>query len=550
MSATGEGRAMAATIGRVERYVGGAAYLGLYVALDRISLIDPIGSVGITPWNPPAGLSFALLLRYGVRFAPLAFLAAVLADVLQHGLSAAPFATAASASAIVLVYGAAAVLLRRRFGIADGLRGHRDLQALLVVALVASAAVALAVVGIFVLAELLRAGDVPAAVQRFWIGDLIGIAVLTPFLLLLADPQRAADWRRIGTAAYGWGCAAIALGLGIVFGWERTDHFELSYVLFLPLLWIALRDGLTGAAWGVVVTQLGLILSIWLKGYGAEVVTQFQALMLAVAATGLFLGAVVDERRRAEAALRARDAELAQAARLTATGAMAAALAHELNQPLTAMIGFVRACEGVLRAPAGGGEAARRMALDLIDDAARQALRAGDIVRAARELVGRGDTRRMRVPIAPLFDTAVEQLRVDLDRHGVHLDARTDGAPAALADPIQIEQVLHNLLRNAVTAMAGTALAGRVITLSAAPCVGEAGMLEIAVRDTGPGFPPMTLDRLFRPFATGGGAGMGLGLAICRSIVEAHGGRIWATAPRDGGAEIRFTLPADREGSS
>ena len=229
--------------------------------------------------------------------------------------------------------------------------------------------------------------------MHFWVGDLIGIAVLTPFVLLLLDRERALPGGGGRLLEYGLQLLAIAGGLWIIFGLESVNHFEFSYVLFLPLIWIALRDGLPGAVWGVAATQAGLIVAVQLKGFDADIVTQFQLLMLAVTVTGLFLGSVVDERQRAETArresetrLKDHEAELAQEARVTATGEMAGALAHELNQPLTALIGFARACQAVLEAPAHGVRAGLA-APELIDQAVHQALRIGEIIRSTREFL-------------------------------------------------------------------------------------------------------------------------------------------------------------------
>lgn len=642
---------------------GVLAYLASYVALDWISLIHPIGGVGITPWSPQIGLTFALLLRHGWRFAVAAFGAVTLADLLLHGLSEAPLAAAASALVVALGYGGAAWLLRRRLGFTTALTGSRDLVLLLAVAVAATMSVAGLAVLVLAGAGVIGWPAFWAAVARFWVGDMIGIAVLTPFLLLLfAAYDRGGFLARPGVAAVvetSLQAAAIGLGLWLIFGIETTDHFELSYVLFLPLVWIALRHGLPGATWGVVATQLGLILAIQLKGHDAEVVTQFQLLMLAVAATGLFLGGVVDERRRAEALLRdsearlqivvgtapdailtleedgtiasanraaerlfgfgpkppaglslrrlvpalegnglgrtegveltahrldggsfvaevsigearigeravrvaivrdvsarreaearleERESELAHAARLTTTGEMAAALAHEVNQPLTALIGFARACQAVLQSPAATGEEARRRAGELIDQAVQQAVRAGEIIRRAREFFRRGDVRRERIEVADVFRAVLDLSRAQALQRRVHVVVRLDDAlPPLLVDPIQVEQAMLNLVRNAIEAIVHSDPERREVELRAAPAPGRPDYLEVAVRDSGPGVPPEIAEKLFTPFTTTKDAGIGLGLSIVRSIVESHGGRIWlAPAGPGDGADFRFTLP-------
>jgi signal transduction histidine kinase len=653
----------------MHRSVALYAYIAGYIALDWVSLIQPPGqsvTLGITPWNPPAGLSFALLLRYGWRFAPAVVVAVAFANVLFHGLPTAPLTALASVLIIAAGYTAAAELLRSRAKLPVRVDNHSDLLQLLAVALVATMLVATSVVAVYVAGGVLPWSDLTNVTLHFWVGDMIGIAVFTPFLLLILDKEQ----RALAVSVRGMGelalqVATIGIGLWVIFGLETVNHFEFSYVLFLPLIWIALRSGLAGAIWGILATQIGLIVAVQIKGFDATVTTQFQLLMLAVAATGLMLASIVDERRRADASrrdsearlqtvvstapdailtyeetgrvtsanraaekmffagaaapadvniltllpglhmddaaapqgelvarrldsssflaevavgeapvagrllrvgvirdisarkqaelwLKEHETELAHAARLTATGEMAAALAHELNQPLTALIGFARACQAMLESPQD--ERTRAKATGLIDQAVRQAMRAGEIIRSAREFVQRGDTRFTRVEISQIFKAVFDLVRSETVLNRVSVVIRFEKRiPPVLADAIQIEQVLLNLIRNSMEAMAHAGTGFREIALSAVPSPTDPQFVEIVVRDTGPGIAPEMADRLFKPFATTKDAGMGLGLSISRSIIEAHGGQIWAVAAApESGAEMRFTLPvfSDAAGQS
>lgn len=638
-------------------------YVALYLALDRISLIQPF-ALGITPWNPPAGLCFAVLLRHGYRFVPITVVAVALGDVLFRELPALAVETLLSAGTIALGYGVAAAIVRDRLKVSLCLERHRDLLWMLGIAFVATLLIAVAVVAIFALAGRLSAGDVVLAGLHFWIGDLIGIAVLTPFLLLVADRDaRAAAYARLNVREALAQLVAIDLGLWTIFGLEPSDHFEFSYVLFLPLIWIAMRSGLMGTSWGIVATQTGLVLAVQAKGLDAAAVTQFQLLMLAVALTGLLLGSVVDEGRRAaaqlrdsearlqavlqtapdaivtfaesgailsanpaavrlfalpdadwtgrvmhdllpglpaagtdepagrevlahradgtalmveaavgtaqidggkvfvavvrdvsarkqaEAQLKAHESELAHAARLATTGEMAAALAHELNQPLTALIGFARAGQAALRQAESGSAAAQAEAAALIDRVVDQAIRAGAIMRTTREFLSRGDMRRSRTELGPVVAAALDLLRPAALQHRIRVESSVAPAlPPVTVDPIQIEQVILNLMRNSIEAIVHGEPAARRIAVAARLSPDEPGFIEISVCDTGPGFPPEIADRMFKPFATTKAAGTGLGLSISRSIIESHGGRIWVAAAEAGkGADVRFTLPVDTD---
>lgn len=528
------------------RIVAGIAlYIALYLTLDWISIVQPVGPLGMTPWNPSAGLSFALFLHYGFRFVPASFVAILLADVLFRDLSPGPVAIVVSALTIAFGYAAAAWVLRHRVGLSLRLTAQRDLLWLLAAALIAPAIIAVPVVSLFVASDLLTWAGADAAGLHFYVGDVIAIAVLTPFLLLMLDPERRSRaLQHPSWTEYTLQLAAIVLGLWIMFGRESSNHFEYSYVLFLPLIWIALRSGLIGATWGIVATQVGLVAAIQLKGYGADILAQFQLLMLAVAVTGLVLGAAVDERQRAELRLREHGAELAQAARLTITGELAASLAHELNQPLTALIGFARACQTILHSPGAAEAQTRSEAAGLIDRAVQQATRAAEIIRTTRELLRGGSVPREAVTPDLIVKAALDLMRADAVRHYVRIATRLDpAAPAVFADPIQIEQVLLNLLRNGIEAISQANPALREIELVVARAA-DPRMVEFTVRDSGPGISPEIRSRLFQPFASTKLTGMGLGLSISRSIIEAHGGRIWAMPARAGaGAEFRFTVP-------
>jgi two-component system sensor kinase FixL len=255
----------------------------------------------------------------------------------------------------------------------------------------------------------------------------------------------------------------------------------------------------------------------------------------------------VTEERRAERELAERDdrltelrSELVHVSRLSAMGEMAAALAHELNQPLTAIGNSVGALKMML---ADGGktldETARGRVVRAAEQAEGQAVRAGEIVRRLRQFISRGEADTTIEPLGQLIDDAVALAAPNAK--AAELDVRLKLSPKAglvLADRIQIQQILVNLIRNAAEAMAA-APAPHVLTIVTSV---RKGMAEIAVQDSGPGVPPDLAERLFSPFVSTKSDGMGVGLSICHRIVEAHGGRMWLETST-GGADFRFTLP-------
>jgi len=264
----------------------------------------------------------------------------------------------------------------------------------------------------------------------------------------------------------------------------------------------------------------------------------------------------ITARKRTELALRASDtrlrelqAELLQISRLSAAGEMASALAHELNQPLTAATSALEAAQLMLAAPSPQPAGATVGVQEALDLAAEQAMRAGQIVRRLRDFIARGETERGLEHLPKLVEEASALAMVGARQRGVAVALRPEpGLPPVLVDRIQVQQVLFNLMRNALEAMADEAAADGggmprrrelVVTASMA---GHA-MVEVAVADAGPGLTPEVAERLFEPFVSTKPDGMGVGLSICRTIVEAHGGRLWAEDNPGGGTVFRFTLP-------
>ena len=244
------------------------------------------------------------------------------------------------------------------------------------------------------------------------------------------------------------------------------------------------------------------------------------------------------EHGRADARLQELQIELFHAARLSAAGQMAAALAHELNQPLTAASNFVNAARRGLAA--GDLRRIDSVRKDM-DEAVGQVLRAGRIISRLREFATRGETEKQIVSIETMVREAGALALTGAAVLGVEVRFRFEPEPSsAFADRIQIQQVLVNLMRNALEAMEGS----RRRELAVTTALLDEKTVQIAVTDSGPGLAKDMLDRLFEPFASTKRHGMGLGLSICRSIVEAHGGWIGASENPDGGLTFRFTLPA------
>jgi two-component system sensor kinase FixL len=254
----------------------------------------------------------------------------------------------------------------------------------------------------------------------------------------------------------------------------------------------------------------------------------------------IFVGIVHDitERKFAETRLRLLQDELNHVARLTEMSQFSAALAHELNQPLAAILNYMNAAKRLLAAPDGSGQA---KALEAVAKAGDQAQRAGQIIRRLRDFVEKRDSKRTVESINAITEDAIALGLVGTKVSGIKV--RTEFAPNSppiLVDRVQIQQVMVNLLRNASEAMASSPKRELTITTAGS----EDSGVEVAVADTGPGIPEEVASRLFKPFVTTKPSGMGIGLAISHSIIEAHGGRLRMTPNRGGGTVFHFQLPA------
>lgn len=247
----------------------------------------------------------------------------------------------------------------------------------------------------------------------------------------------------------------------------------------------------------------------------------------------------VTDQRAADTRLQELQTELLHVSRFSAMGQMGSALAHEINQPLAAIANYLGAGRHLLQRPSPQPTEKIR---EIIEKAAEQAVRAGEIIRQLRSFVAKGETDRRPEDIGTVVEESATLAMIGSRHQGVRLALRLDPrASVAVINRVQIQQVLVNLVRNAVEAMSETPR--RELSISTRAL--DDGGIEFEIADTGPGLAPEVSARLFKPFVSTKSHGMGVGLSICQSIIEAHRGRIWAEANPGGGTVFRFSLPQD-----
>jgi len=516
---------------KILRYVRDAAvFAPCYVMLDWVSYIHPLGPFNITPWNPQPALAIAWMLLGGLAHAPAVWLTIVLADAVVRNFPAGHGVTLLTALVLTGGYAAIAWALRALLRPRPDLRSLRQLTVFVGVVASGIVVVAAGFVGVLYGAGALERGAATAGWLRFWVGDAVGVLVTAPLLLVAADRERRASLRALARRGETYvQIGLVAATLWLIFaglGGDPSHHF---YLLFLPLIWIAIRSGMAGAIIAIALVQVGVVLGIHERSLQALPIIELQALVAALTLTALYLGVMVEERERATESLK-------QSLRLAAAGEMAGAIAHEVNQPLTALANYGRSGQMLL-------EAGRTAELaGVIGRMLAEAQRASDVVRRLRDLFRQGTTRLEPVGVGELLD-AVRRIGASSGA-AVSLSVAADGElPEVLVDRLQIELLLRNLVANAMDAVAGHAQGRGEVAVTATR--DDARNIRIVVSDNGPGIGADSKS-VFQPFVSGKPTGMGLGLAISRAIAEAHGGTLEARAGAHG--EFHLLLPIHARG--
>jgi two-component system sensor kinase FixL len=531
----------------------GVAFCIVYALVDASTHLLADAWRANAPWYPQPALAVTLLVVGGIGYAPAVFAAVLLAGWLTPfpGLSA--WGIAISCVGAAACYCAAGWTIARWTHWSARDVDLRDLTIFTGVALGMGLAVT-AVFGLAGYASGLRVGGgLLRLIRQLAIGNVVGLVVAGPLLLQLA----AGAWRhslatpnarRTALRDLLLFLAALGALLLVVFGLKPFDEFRLFYLMFLPMIVVSMRYGLAGAALALPVVQIGLIGALAVFAARATTAFEFQILMLALALTSLFLGAASSERERAAERLAQRERELREqrealndAQRTASTAELAAAVAHDLNQPLSAIGTYARACRLLVeRGAADHGEVLR-----ILGQLSSESQRAGQYVRRMREFFRSGAMRDERIEVRQLIDSAHAHLRDRLQRESIAWsEAIPPDLPPARGDAVQLGAVLDNLFANACDAL-HESRGERAIRVSVERVAGaERTLLRLCVQDTGPGVPADVREQLFKPLATSKPHGMGLGLALSRSIAERLGGALWFDA---GQARTTFCLdlPAD-----
>ncbi|MEY3713231.1 MAG: hypothetical protein RL321_851 [Pseudomonadota bacterium] len=520
-----------------------ALYFAMHVALDAVSYVQPVLKLGITPLSPQTGLVLAFLYAYRGNFWWVAA-AFLVSEIVIRGIPMHFWILPLQVISITAIYQVAAWLLRKKVPMESVATLSGTLKFIAVASATAITA-GTASVGLYTLASLVPTDQFASALARFWVGDLNGILLLTPLLLRLADISLLLRAIVTRPAAFAGVLFGLLAAFTLVFLVGNPGDLRFFYLFFVPAISAALIWGIPGFLLAALALQISLVAGVQRLSEVAPLV-DLQFLMSTLLVTGFALGAVVTERENSarlalqrEKQLRDSEANLARASRAATTGELASTLAHELNQPMTALVSYLRASEIMM---ADGSRTDARLAPTL-RKAADEALRASDILRRLRNFYAGRDPQLESLELQPIVEKLVEALRRS-ERSGVEsIVMRIDpNLPPVHADRVFIEVILSNLIANALDATTG--LAEPVIEVAARK---SDKAVHLSVDDNGRGVSDQIRGDLFKAFITSKSDGLGVGLAVSRSLAEACGGELHLAETSLGGAKFEFVLPIDSE---
>lgn len=522
-------------------------HLGLiaaFVLLSRMSSIFQMTELRSTPWNPETGLAVVA----GLLLGRPAVLSLTIAMFISTRLSGWPLPgnwEYVSAILRALVFTGLAsvsgpVLLRHAIPTLQTVLLFFGFSAVLTILY--------AIVRLLIL--WMSVGIEPAYLLSYTltlsVGNLLGILTITPMFLVKDRAQGLGSYLSRWTSFQFLTLGCLILVSLIVFGMKDVDEFKFFYLVFLPVIAFAVRDGYIAAAFSVFLSDSLMIAILYWRDFESSTATELQFLMLALSATGLLLGTAISDRSRAVEELKQSHMKLQesqnallQASRLSLASEMAAALAHELNQPLSSVRNFIRAVRRRLDLEPLDKQAV----VSDIDAAVGQVDAAASLLRSTRAFLERGSVQRAPLALQGLINRCRQLVMPELRQARISLMVEgLASLPPVICNEVQIQQVLLNVIKNAKEAMisAGSPIPQIRITgsVSARP-----GYAEISVEDTGPGVSPELRPLLFQPLQSSKPEGLGLGLSLCTTIIRSHGGEFWLDDTARSGARFVFTLP-------
>jgi two-component system, LuxR family, sensor kinase FixL len=520
------------------------AFFLAYIVLFRASYIFQTSDLRSTPWNPETGIAVVAGALLGWASLPSIFLASLISKTLNPTILSFGWEIVAAAVNAIIFTGSAAAFRR----ILPSVETTTTANIVLFICYAFVVTLASAVARLLIASMALNIFPTYLVNYAFTlsVGNVVGVLTIVPIFFV---SRPLAGWMKYFSSfkpVHWLTTFTILLTSVVVFGLEDTDKFKFFYLVFLPVMVFAIKDGLMGAAYSILLSDTAMIAILLWRVSEPSTATELQVLMISLSATGLLMGATISERRRIstqleESHVRLRDtqAALLQASRLSLASEMAAALAHEINQPLSSIRSFIRTARRKLDK---GRINHAELKYD-IDSAVKEVDVAANLIRETRKFLERGDVSKDKMNLRQLLLTCSDLIAPELSYSKIGWDLRMpEKLPAIMGNAMQIQQVVLNLVRNAKEAILDGRSKVRRIELSVS-LESRPGHIEIAVSDSGPGIPSEVKAMLFKPLKSSKSNGLGLGLSLSKTIVTSHGGSIWYDEASSDGTRFAFTLP-------
>jgi two-component system sensor kinase FixL len=510
-----------------------AGFLTAYLLLDMLSGPEARFQSIAPVWHPAAGLALWMVLRFGRGGMLILLLAALLAAWVTPPLPLRPGLSFFVGLVPLVGYCALGYYTRRHLPDGAFFASHRGV--LVWTSIVASTNLINGGFYSSMVFGMHAIGTVPwvTGVIHYVIAETAGMLVVVPLAYCMSDNDlrgefivRVLKWE---TLAYS---ALMAMVLFFALRHPASDSV-VYYLLFLPLVWAAARQGMAGAVCAAVVLEVGVTAAAIVPSREAARIPDVQMLVMMLTLSGFLIGVAVDIAQRASQ-------ELRQSLRLAAAGEMAAALAHELNQPLTALSVYASACQRL-----AGGEDADPLLQKTIHSMVHESQRASNVLKRLREFFRTGSTALEHLSLSELIQSAVDPFFRQAHDSNIALVVESLPEITISGDRVQLEIVLRNILANAVQALEDVPEQDdRRVTVTAQV---EGNWVSIRIADNGPGIANKIRARLFEPFISLKSSGLGLGLAISRSIVETHGGALTVEPSPHGVLRIKLPIETSKE---
>lgn len=486
----------------------------VFIAVDWLSYIHPIEHLNITPWNPPAALEILFLYAAGFRWSLWVYATICLSDLLVRDAVLISASVLLGNAVLVFCYAGMALAFRHLLTPSTLMTDRNQLIKLGLTMVAGSALTAVAYVGFQTWIGGLHHYNTWEGLHRFFIGDLLGLFIVLPLVFILTDLRRRVQYQQMFRSLQFWGLILVLLAcLGFVFAVPVDDQMKYFFSLFIVLSLLAATYSLPGATLASALIQLPLVFASTQAGVTSEMLMDMQIVMLSLSLTGLIIGIVVDERIMAEQQLR-------DGLQLIAAGELAGSLAHELNQPMSALSAYAESAMLLLdRAETDASQLPK--VKQTLGKVVSETFRASEIVGGLRSYFIGGTSRPQLVALQAVVDDCIERVSTIYRDSGVVVTKEFDRPDRrVLIDVVQVKTAIGNLLKNAVEA---SSAGMQVIVRVTEP---NEHQVSIQVCDQGHQLKDEVVHEIFRPFYTQKKDGLGLGLSVSKSLVEANAGEL------------------------